>query len=87
MELVLTEETRNKVRLVAEKLGLSTEDLLCRAIEGLFSDTQDGVYPPDEIIAIRAMQDPDAAPVLSDEEMKQYKLATSLEDFMKNAKI
>jgi Zn-dependent peptidase ImmA (M78 family) len=83
MNITLSETAQKNAQEVAAKLGVSTEILLTRALEGLLV-VDDGVYPPDEVIAIRAMQDPDCAPIPTEEELKQYKPMLSLEDFIKN---
>lgn len=87
MNVTLSEDAQKLVRSMAEKLGVSPEHFVREFLETRLKEYENA-YPPDEIIAIRVAQDPDAAPLYDWETLKRrYKPMPPLDDLIKNGRV
>lgn len=68
MNIELPDSLREKIDHFAKANGVSSETLLLAMIETRLKEFDEN-YPPDEVIAMRVAEDPDAAPLLSWEEL------------------
>lgn len=74
MSIELPEPLEQKLALWAKKFGVQPQTILTEMVKYRIHEYEtmdEGDYPPDDVIAAQVAEDPDAAPILSEEEMRR----------------